>query len=243
MSDWANEFLTRRILGDLPLARQRMAVRLAGLGVSPLVSDAMNAVPRHAFVPASLWRIAYAETGLWLANGAALPAPEATARILSALEPFTTAWVLEIGTGTGYLAALLGRLYTSVLTVDRVDLTDGVLTSAQLPGVQQMIDANRTTGAAGAEWRAEAPFDTVLVGAALPSLPLNLFCKGGRLVAVVGPPWGPHRLLMARTDATAETRVTDLGPMAAPIQTGAVINLLPAAMPLEGTRALEGPNL
>ena len=236
MSDGSDEFLARRNLPDLPLARRRMAARIAGLGVSARVCDAMNAVPRHAFVPAACWRLAYAETGLWLANGAALPAPEATARMLSALEPGAADRVLEIGTGIGYLAALLGRLFASVLTLDRIDLTDGALAAARLDGVRQQI------GGDDAQWRAAAPFDAILVSEALPLLPMELLAHARRLVAVVGPPGGPHRLLLARRSAPAgRARVTDLGPLASPMPGIAVAayGLLPPARWLEGA-GLEG---
>lgn len=211
MSDWRDGLLAGRNLRDLPLARQRMRDRIAGLGVSSRILDAMDAVPRHAFLPAAYWRLAYAEAGLWLPTGTDLPAPEATARILDALAPGDADRLLEIGTGTGYLAALLGRLAGSVLTVDTADLTDGALAAARLANVRQLV------GTRAAAWRSEGPFDAILIGRPVPVPPVALLSLARRLVVVAGPTRGPQRLLLARPGDTGEgVRVTDAGPIFVP---------------------------
>ena len=241
MSGGLDGLLARRGLRDLPLARRRMRARVAGLGVPSRILDAMDAVPRHAFVPAAYWRLAYAESGLWLPSGASLPAPEATARILTALDPGDGDRLLEIGTGTGYLAALLGCLGGSVLTLDDADLTDGALAAARLTGVRQVADGGP------AEWQPEAPFDGILLSRPVPVPPVEMVVRCRRLVAVVGSSPGPCRLLLARA-GDAEARVTDLGPLIVP--TPAMARAVsggasPASWPegdsgLEGGVALEG---
>lgn len=243
MSGWRDGLLARRNLRDLPLARQRMRARMAGLGVSSRILEAMDVVPRHAFVPAAYWRLAYAEPGLWLPTGTDLPAPETTARILDALAPDASDRLLEIGTGTGYLAALLAQLAGSVLTVDAADLTDGALVAARLATVRQLV------GAGEAAWQSEAPFDGILISRPVPVLPVPLLAQARRLVVVVGPTLGPQRLLLARPGEAGEAvRVTDLGPLFVPSAAmaravtggGASASAPDWAVALEGADALEG---
>lgn len=110
-----NQAETPRRLGqlDLTAARAAMAARLAHAGVSPRVVAAMRDVPRHAFLPDGFWRLAYAETDLWLGD-AWLAAPSTIARLLDALDVKPTDRVCEVGALTGYTTALLGRLCREV---------------------------------------------------------------------------------------------------------------------------------
>jgi protein-L-isoaspartate(D-aspartate) O-methyltransferase len=223
------ELLARRGLADLPHARARMRARLAGLGAPDRLLAAIDAVPRHAFVPASHWRIAYAEAGLWLPSGLALPTPEATLRILAALHPPEAGRVLELGTGTGYLAALLGQLAAWVVTVDLADRTAGALADAELPGVRQVI------GAGTAAIAADPPFDAVLYSEPVAALPTAM--PGQTVVAVVGTPGWPQRLLAVRPGTTdGAPVVTDHGPILvpSPAMAQAVAGGVPMPAALEG---------
>lgn len=236
MSGRLNDLLERRELRDLPLARRRMRDRIAALGVPDRIVSAMDAVPRHAFVPGAWWRLAYAEPGLWLPSGAFLPAPEATARILAGLDPSETSRILELGTGTGYLTALLGLMCESVLTIDTIDLTDGVLAAANLPAVRQAITTGETI------WRSEPAFDALLTLAPISGPPSILLDHARRLVFVSGLAGGPQRLLLARPDgAGGASRVDDLGPLIVPspdmaraVTTGGVIGVPAGGGNLEG---------
>src|ERR1035437_723707 len=98
---------------DLTAARAAMAARLAHAGFSPRVVAAMRAVPRHAFLSDGFWRLAYAETDLWLGD-AWLAGPSTIARLVPALDVKPTDRVCEVGALTGYTAALLGRLCREV---------------------------------------------------------------------------------------------------------------------------------
>ncbi len=169
---------------DLPLARTAMAERLEGIGFPAPVVAAMGRVPRHAFVPRALWRLAYAETELWLGT-AWLAAPIVIARTLAALAPRRGQRVLELGTGCGYQTALLAALGAEVFSVELLggyDLCGGAL--APMPAV------HRSLGGDAEVWREHAPFDAIVVNMALDDVPERLTeqlaPEGGRLVAIMG---------------------------------------------------------
>jgi protein-L-isoaspartate(D-aspartate) O-methyltransferase len=216
-----------------PRAHAALAARMAALGLPERLVTALAAVPREAFVPAGLWRLAHAEPGLWLPGGAVLPGPEAAARILAALDPQPEAHVVEIGTGCGYLAALLARLAARVTTLDTAD-------AVTAPLDERVV---RLTGAAAATGLPEA-CDAVLVTLPSPVPPLVLLARAPRVVAVQGVPGGPQRLLLLRRAAAADgsPRVTDLGPLLAappPLVAPSLPGEAPAleGAPLEGDPA------
>jgi protein-L-isoaspartate(D-aspartate) O-methyltransferase len=169
---------------DLVLARAAMAERLDGIGFPPVIVAAMASVPRHCFVPAPFWRLAYAETDLWL-GAAWLAAPIVVARTLAALAVQPGQRVLELGTGCGYQTALLAALGAEVFAIEPLggyDLSDGALAPA--PSIHRSLGGDATA------WRDRAPFDAILVNAPLPEVPPDLadqLAPGhGRLVATIG---------------------------------------------------------
>jgi len=169
---------------DLVLARAAMAERLDGIGFPPVIVAAMARVPRHRFVPPPFWRLAYAETDLWL-GAAWLAAPIVVARMLAALAVQPGQRVLELGTGCGYQTALLAALGAEVFAVEPLggfDLSDGALAAA--PSIHRSLGGDATV------WRDRAPFDAILVNAPLPEVPPELSDQlapeHGRLVATIG---------------------------------------------------------
>lgn len=127
---------------DLTAARAAMAARLAHAGFSPRVVAAMRAVPRHAFLPDGFWRLAYAETDLWLGD-AWLAAPSTIARLLDALDVKPTDRVCEVGALTGYTAALLGRLCPEVAGDAAEPPFDAILVHAALASLPSDLLAER----------------------------------------------------------------------------------------------------
>jgi protein-L-isoaspartate(D-aspartate) O-methyltransferase len=151
------------------------------------VLEAMQIVPRHLFVPET-WRAqAYEDIPLPIGHQQTISQPYIVALMLAALEPTGTERVLEVGTGSGYQAALLGWLVKYVYTVEIIpELAQSareVLTQLGYENVA-VVAANGSIG-----WKASAPYDAIIVAAASPTVPHPLveqLREGGRLVLPVG---------------------------------------------------------
>jgi protein-L-isoaspartate(D-aspartate) O-methyltransferase len=201
-----DRLLERLLLSDLPDVRASLRQQVRKTGIPDRIIDAIVAVPRHAFVPASLSLIAYAPSGNWLPSGAVLPGPATTARMLTALNPQSTERVLEIGTGCGYLTVLLGLLTREVVTVDSIDRTDGVLEAVELTNVRR--------------GEIDGAFDAVLATTPQPVFSPTLLGGARRAVVVIGPPLGTQRLLLAQAgESGAVPELLDLGPILLPTWT------------------------
>ena len=172
-----------------PRARDRMVERLREAGIAdPRVLDAMRQVPRHLFIDEALASRAYEDTALPIGCGQTISQPWVVARMTAALlEHGTPRRVLEIGTGSGYQAAVLAMLVEQVFTVERID---ELLRTARRR-LRKVGLANLRTrhddGRAG--WPEHAPFDAIIVtagGAALDAALLAQLADGGVLVAPLG---------------------------------------------------------
>jgi protein-L-isoaspartate(D-aspartate) O-methyltransferase len=162
--------------------------QLRGRGIrDERVLEAMGRVPREEFVPESARADAYADAALTIGHGATISQPYMVAAILELLALRGPERVLDVGTGSGYQAALLDELAGDVVTIERVpELAE----SAQ--------DALARTGHGGVEVRVgdgtlgvpeRAPFDAIAVAAAAPELPQALYdqlAPAGRIVVPVG---------------------------------------------------------
>jgi protein-L-isoaspartate(D-aspartate) O-methyltransferase len=196
---------------DLPLARAYLGEQLRALGTSTEVVRAMTALPRHAFAPPERWRVAYLDLDLW--TGAAwLTRPRTIARMLDALEPRFGLRVLEIGTGTGYQAAVMAALGFEVTTVD---ISPRCAQSAgerlELLGAKSV----RVLSGDGLDLPSSIGlFDVVSVNAAVPQIPHGLisFAVGecSALVAPVRISDGTQRLIRYSV-RQGRTTTLDLG--------------------------------
>jgi protein-L-isoaspartate(D-aspartate) O-methyltransferase len=168
--------------------------QLVARGVrDPLVLASMGAIPRERFVPADLIERAYADSALTIGGGQTISQPYIVARMSEALQlgPAVEAGhpprVLEIGTGSGYQAAVLARIGAMVVTVERdADLADE---ARERLAELDFADIRVELGDGSAGWPADAPYDGVLVAAACPEAPEPLLAEladGGRLVAPIG---------------------------------------------------------
>lgn len=151
------------------------------------VLDLLFAVRREDFVPPALQQLAFADTEIPLGYGAVMLAPKIEAHILQAVQLKKHENVLEIGAGSGYMAALLAAHAAHVTTLEIVpELAD--MARANLKRAQ--IDNVTVETANGAEGLpAKAPFDVIVVSASVPELPQALLAQlkvGGRLFAIVG---------------------------------------------------------
>ncbi len=186
-------------------ARARMVARhLAARGVRDArVLRAFGEVPRHAFVRPELAASAYDDRALPLDHGQTISQPYVVALMLEALglEPADRA--LEVGTGSGYAAALLARLCAEVYTIERLAaLADDARERLARLGFAN-VHVRSGDGTLG--WPEAAPFDAILVSAGGPRVPPPLLAQlrdGGRLVMPVGGEHGEQELVrIVRTDA------------------------------------------
>jgi protein-L-isoaspartate(D-aspartate) O-methyltransferase len=182
--------------------RQRMVeTQIARRGVTdPRVLAAMRRVPRHRFIPSHLWDQAYHDYPLPIGEDQTISQPYIVALMTEMLELKPTDKVLEIGTGSGYQAAILAELAAQVFTIDRVA---SLLARAERL-LQELGYTNiRTRVGDGTKgWPEEMPFDAIIVTAGAPKIPRPLteqLALGGRLVIPVGDRWSQTLTLVRRT--------------------------------------------
>jgi len=169
--------------------RKRMvAEQIVSRGVKdPLVLAAMRIVPRHEFVPADVKESAYRDAPLPIGREQTISQPYIVALMTEALKLEGGEKVLEIGTGSGYQAAVLAEIAGSVHTVECNEeiARDAVARLARLGYTDVVV--HQGNGFEG--WPAEAPYDAIVVTAApeaVPTVLLNQLAPGGRLVVPVG---------------------------------------------------------
>jgi protein-L-isoaspartate(D-aspartate) O-methyltransferase len=176
---------------DFSSARQRMVdSQLRARGISDgRILDAMLRVPRHEFVPEALCAEAYEDHPLPIGDGQTISQPYVVAVMLESLELTPTSTVLEIGTGSGYVTALLGELAAQVFSIERhPDLASHACVVLARLGY---ANVHISTGDGTLGLPAHSPFDAILVSAAaleIPSALLSQLREGGRMIIPVGSP-------------------------------------------------------
>lgn len=169
--------------------RQRMVqVQIARRGVTDsAVLAAMNNVPRHMFVPASHRAYAYADEPLPIGEGQTISQPYIVAYMTEALELQPSDRVLEIGTGSGYQAAVLAEIVDSVFTIEIVESLAERAESTLAALEYTNVYVRAGDGYRG--WPEHQPFDAIMVTAAPDHVPqplIDQLAPGGRLVIPVG---------------------------------------------------------
>jgi protein-L-isoaspartate(D-aspartate) O-methyltransferase len=189
-----------------------LRLRRAGITDRRIVS-AIESVPRDLFVPAESRAQAYSERALPIDCGQTISAPVIVGMMTAALNPGDRDRILEVGTGTGYQAAILSRLVRRVYTIDRFR----TLVAAAESRFRTLRISNITTlvGDGIKGWPEQAPFDGIVVtaaGEAVPEALVRQLRVGGTLVMPVGPQDGVQRLLkIVKTDSgTDETFLGDV---------------------------------
>ncbi len=174
---------------DMSVLRKNMVRhQIAARGVSDeRVLDAMRVVPREAFMPDELGEFAYEDTPLPIEEGQTISQPYIVALMIAAIEPRPDARVLEIGTGSGYAAAVLSRVVGHVYTVERHEaLVDLARRRFRTLGYGN-VEVLHGDGSLG--WPEHAPYDAIIVTAGGPHVPRQLrdqLAVGGRMVIPIG---------------------------------------------------------
>lgn len=184
-------------------ARRKLMARLRGEIADGRVVDAMERVPREAFVPSEYRRAAYEDTALPLAEGQTISQPFMVATMIAALGPRRSDRVLEVGTGSGYQAAILAELVREVLTVERITSLANAAGSRLATLGYENVAVRVAEGRIG--WASEAPYDGIIVAAGAPKLIRGLvdqLADGGRLVIPVGGRRQQHLMKVVRSDTT-----------------------------------------
>jgi protein-L-isoaspartate(D-aspartate) O-methyltransferase len=191
-------------------ARDRLIERLQGDGIRDRrVLDVMRALPRHLFVEEALATRAYEDSALPIGQGQTISQPWVVARMSEALLEFgTPRRVLEIGTGSGYQAAVLAGLVEQVYTVERIEeLLRNARRRFRKLGIAN-LRSKHDDGRLG--WPEEAPFDGIVLTAAGTELEQALLAQlapDGVLIAPVGAA-GRQELVRVRRDGEQRVRET-----------------------------------
>jgi protein-L-isoaspartate(D-aspartate) O-methyltransferase len=193
----------RRPPPDLEAARARMvAEQLEGRDiVDRRVLDAMSRVPREAFVDESDVRRAYEDMPLRIGHGQTISQPYMVALICQTADVHDDDLVLDIGTGSGYQAAVLAELGPEVHTIERIpDLAEHAGENLARAGYREQVTVHVGDGSLGLP--EHAPYDAITVAAAAPELPMALYeqlVPGGRLVVPVGSHAGQRLEVIVRS--------------------------------------------
>lgn len=178
------------------------------------VIRAMREVPRESFLPPAMERFAYDDGPLPIEAGQTISQPYIVAYMIEALELLGSERVLEIGTGSGYAAAVLSRCAGEVFTVERIaSLAQGAEVRLQELGYHN-VTVRLGDGTLG--WPEHAPYQGIVVTAGAPELPaplLSQLATGGRLVIPVGPTQHLQTLVRVRREGENDYRREELCPV------------------------------
>jgi protein-L-isoaspartate(D-aspartate) O-methyltransferase len=184
------------------------------------VLDALNNVPRHWFVPEAVQPYAYEDRPLPIGEGQTISQPYIVAFMTEALKLTPESKVLEVGTGSGYQAAVLAEITPQVYTIEIVEpLARQARETFARRGYRTIVTR---TGDGYAGWPEEAPFDAIIVTCAPDAVPPALIRQlkpGGRLCLPVGPT-GRQNLVRVTKRPDGTTRTEDLLPVAFVPMTG-----------------------
>ena len=192
----------------------RQQARRGGIS-DPAVLEAVGVVPREEFVPTGLRDEAYVERALPIGGGQTISQPVVVSSMTQALELRPGDRVLEIGTGSGYQAAVLRRIVDHVVGVERVpELAERARATLERLGIDG-VEVRVGDGTLGAP--EGAPYDGIVVTAGGPEVPPSLrdqLAPGGRLVMPVGPRGGERLLRLRRAADGSWEEPEDLGAVA-----------------------------
>jgi protein-L-isoaspartate(D-aspartate) O-methyltransferase len=187
--------------------RRRLIEEIRSRGVDDLeILQLFDQVPRHLFLPEGVWNRAYDDAPIPIGYNQTASQPSLQAIYLSILRPSSTDKVLEIGTGSGFLTALLARVAGRVYSVERIRELSARARKA-LDGLG-ILNVALLVGDGTIGWRKYAPFDVIVVSAASPSLPqalLDQLADRGRMLLPIGTK-DSQDLVLVRKEGFAVTQ-------------------------------------
>jgi protein-L-isoaspartate(D-aspartate) O-methyltransferase len=183
--------------------------------LSPRVAAALAKVRREAFVAPGSEREAHQNRPLPIGHGQTISQPFIVALMTGLLDLQPQDVVLEVGTGSGYQAAMLAELAGEVCSVEVVpELAARAAAALAAEGYDRVA---LRTGDGSLGWPERAPFDAIIVTAAALDVPpalLDQLCSGGRMVIPIGPPYGDQELLLITRDAAGRVARRTILPVA-----------------------------
>ena len=186
------------VQSTLMLRNKMVEEQLIPRGIkSAAVLDAMRRVPRHLFVPENLRIYAYEDSPLPIGAGQTISQPYIVAFMSEQLEPVPEMKILEIGTGSGYQAAVLAHLGCEVYTLERLE--ELAKHAKKVLADYGNVKIKHGDGFAG--WPEEAPFDAIIVTAAPNAIPKKLIEQlkdGGKMILPVGEPHSVQSLKIVK---------------------------------------------
>jgi len=179
--------------------------------LSPRVHAALEKVRREAFVPDEEQGLAYINAPLPIGHGQTISQPFIVAIMTELLDLAENQTVLEIGTGSGYQAAILAALARRVYTIEVIaPLAESARAALAREGCRN-VEVRCSDGAKG--WPEQAPFDAIIVTAAAVEIPPALTAqlrRGGRMIIPVGPQYGIQHLTLVTKDAQGAIATRDI---------------------------------
>ncbi|HOI96027.1 MAG TPA: protein-L-isoaspartate(D-aspartate) O-methyltransferase [Syntrophobacter fumaroxidans] len=209
--DAARAKMVREIEDDA----RRTSERIGKTALDPRVMEIMARVPRHEFVPAAERTYAYENRPLPIGYGQTISQPYIVAVMTDLLEVGSESTVLEVGTGSGYQAAILAEYVRSVYSIEIIEeLAESAAERLKRLGYDNV---RVRTGDGYHGWKEHAPFDGIVVTAAAGHIPpplLDQLKPGGRMIIPVGGPFFVQQLMLVEKDEQGKTRTRQILPVA-----------------------------
>jgi protein-L-isoaspartate(D-aspartate) O-methyltransferase len=206
----ARQAMIREIEADV----RRTSLQLDTEALDPRVMQALATVPRHALVPESLQDVAYENRPLPIGHGQTISQPYIVAIMTDLLKVAPADKVLEVGTGSGYQAAILAELVDRVYTIEIIEAL-GTRARASLETLgYENITVRIGDGYYG--WQEQAPFDAIVVTAAASHIPpplIEQLKKGGRMIVPVGSRFMVQQLVLVEKDLQGEVVTRQILPV------------------------------